>query len=182
MKPAHALLLTAVVSLAPLAAQAVPACSFSNLSGVTVTDCAGFYEGNLISGNADTQAEVAGILSSQFGASSTGAWIEKIDNLSGSTIDFSTPLSGDVIVGMHFGNGAFPADDRGQGGGTAFYMFSAGTTLDSFATTLQGLSNAALYAVSSTAPIAEPNTYALMIAGLLAMAAVARKRTAAQRR
>lgn len=141
--------------------QATTGCSFGDLSGVTVTKCAGFLGGNLIDNSPNDLAAVRTILNNTFGASlANETWLEKLDGLNGEqTIDFTTPLSGNTIVALHFGNGR-----GGPGNGTAFYQFDAGTSLDSFRTVFRASSNAAIYQTSSAVP--EPATFALLLAGL----------------
>jgi hypothetical protein len=146
------------------------ACSFSDLTGVTVTKCAGFAAGNLINNSTADVATVKSILLNTFAVSSTdGAWIEKLDGLGGThTINFTKPLSGRTIVALHFGNGK-----DGPGNGTAFYEFNAGSNLDTFTTTFNASSNAAIY---MTAAVPEPETYALLLAGLGLMGTIVRRR------
>ncbi|WP_257800384.1 PEP-CTERM sorting domain-containing protein [Aquincola sp. J276] len=71
---------------------------------------------------------------------------------------------------MHFGNG-----QGGPGNGTAFYRFDAGTNLDTFNLSYSAVSNAVLYS-TALPPVPEPETYALMLAGLAAVGWVARRR------
>jgi hypothetical protein len=161
----------AALGSAPVQA-ALPGCSSSDVTGVSFISCVGWVEGNLINGSpAGTSAIVSQLAS--LGFTSDGSWLEKVEVGSGSTIDFSLPLSGYTIVGIHIGNGGFLQSERGQGGGTAFFAFDAGTSLDSFGITRQGLSNAAVF---TTTPVPEPETYALMLAGLAAVGVVARRR------
>lgn len=154
--------------------------SFSDLSvpgGVIA--CAGFVEGNLNSGNPFDLATVQALLASPawvgYGLSTTGR-IEQIDT-STSPIDFATPLSGLTLVGFHWGN--YGGNSNPAGNVSALYLFDAGTSLDTFGITqTQGLSNAAIWVVGE-APvpgIPEPETYALMLAGLGAVTWVARRR------
>jgi hypothetical protein len=166
-----ALALTASVAFAtPPAPQPLASCSFSDLTGVTVTKCAGFAAGNLINNSPADVATVKSILLNTFAVSSTdGAWIEKLDGLGGThTINFAKPLSGRTIVALHFGNGV-----GGPGNGTAFYEFNAGSNLDTFTTTFNASSNAAIY---MTAAVPEPETYALLLAGLGLMGTIVRRR------
>jgi len=156
-------------------------CSFGNLSGVGVTDCAGFYSGNLLKG--DTGDTVDGPVAAALALlgmanSATATYIEKIGSLGGSTtVDFATLLSGPTIVGIHFGQGStafdgLPAYD-GRGGGTAFYKFDAGTSLETFGLTISASSGAAIF---QTTPVPEPGTYAMMLAGLGVLGFAAKRR------
>jgi len=169
----------ALLSIAAVPAQALTsdgtACTFGDLTGVTVTACSGFWAGNLIDGaGPDTEVAAALLL---MGVVSDGSYSEKIAGTGGSmTINFITPLSGDTIVGLHFGGGAFPGGGNDQG--TAFYRFNAGTSLDTFGLTLTSSSNAAIYQTSEVPVpgVPEPETYALMLAGLGVLGFVARRR------
>ena len=163
--------MTVSVSFATAGTAAAPStCSFSDLTGVTVTKCAGFASGNLINNSPASVGIVVSILKNTFGVDSAhGAWIDKLEGLNGNkTIDFTTPLSGRTIVALHFGGG-----NGGPGNGTAFYEFNAGTRLDTFMTKFKASSNAAVYLTSA---VPEPETYAMLLAGLGLVGGIARRR------
>ncbi|MGK2898700.1 MAG: FxDxF family PEP-CTERM protein [Burkholderiaceae bacterium] len=144
--------------------------SFSDLVNVTATACAGFYDKNIVSGNPADIATVNGVLTS-WGISSITTWLDKVDTTS-EPINFNIPMFGDTVVAIHWGN-------RGGDAGnvSAIYRFDAGaagiTMLDLNNSIAQGLSNAAIYV---TTPIPEPETYALMLAGLGVVGFMARRR------
>ncbi|WP_254504453.1 PEPxxWA-CTERM sorting domain-containing protein [Duganella vulcania] len=150
---------------------------FFDVPGVHVAHCFGFVEGNVIDSSPADKALVSGILNNNFGfPGQSGAPIETI-NVSAdhtshiTTYDFSHLLTGNVIVGLHFGNG-----QGGPGNGTAFYAFDAGSGIDKFYTLLQATSNAGLYRIG--APVPEPASYAMLLAGLGLVGAIARRRKA----
>ena len=149
---------------------------FFDAPGVTVSHCAGFIPGNLINSSPADTATVAGLLATEFSLfGQSGAPITSfnvaVDPVSHiTTYDFPQLLTGNVIVGLHFGNG-----QGGPGNATAFYAFNAGSGVDKFYTTLQATSNTGLYL---TAPVPEPETYAMMLAGLGLVGVIARRRKA----
>lgn len=180
-------LLSALLA-APMSAQAaapapavMPACSFGDLSGVTVTACTGYIQGNLLKGSSgDTvSASIASQLAALGVANPANAlYIEKIPSLAGLyTVDFSTPLAGDTVIGLHLGGGSNKFGANIPSGGTAFYRFKAGANLDSFALAAN-LSSASGVAVFQTSAVPEPETFALMLAGLMGVGFVARRRRA----
>ena len=129
-------------------------CGAGDLGGVTVSKCAGFFSGNLISNNPSSTAQVKSILSSTFNvANSTAVWSEKIDLAGSKTVNFSTLLKGDVIVAIHYGNGV-----GGPGNGTAFYELVAGSSgLDTFTTKFSASSDAAIYYMNAPVVAAVPD-------------------------
>jgi len=90
-------------------------CSFSDVAGfgVTVTDCTGYYTGNL--NNAAEFADVKTLLQTEFpGINLGGAILEQNNVASGTGFHFTAPVFGDTVLGVHWGGGA-------GGGDTAFY-------------------------------------------------------------
>jgi hypothetical protein len=159
------------------------------------TACSGVWDGNEVSGPALSTTGTPSPLSAVQGMGLVGnVYIEKLSGLGGSnTIDFSTTLVGNTIIGIHWGGGVFKSDVfknvTTPNNATIFFAFNAGTGLDKIILTdewAKGSSNAGLYKTGtlctencgpgprSTVP--EPSTYALMTAGLLGIFGVARRR------
>ncbi|MGV7210191.1 PEP-CTERM sorting domain-containing protein [Oxalobacteraceae bacterium A2-2] len=144
----------------------VESCSGSWIS-VVGASCLGVYSGNL-NGNANTYKEVNLVLnqwnqtvSSAVASSNYISAITTPKNATSSTIDFSSLLYGDTIIGVHYGK----VDSYNNV--TVFYKFNAGTTgLDKFTTSLTSASNASLYKTGIAPAVPEPETYAMLLAGL----------------
>jgi len=148
---------------------------FFEVPGVTVSKCYGFVAGNLIDDSPADKLAVKNLLAAHFAfPGQSGAPIESINVVMNpsshiTTYDFGHALTGDVIVGLHFGNGT-----GGPGNGTAFYEFNAGSSgIEKFFTHLQASSNAGLYRITA---VPEPETYAMMLAGLALVGVAARRR------
>ena len=146
-----------------------------NVPGAT---CIGFIDGNL-NGTGPSLAEI-NLNLAVWGVNLTSAVpsTSMLTVLTGTTINFSQQLYGDTIVGMHFGNVEDAAGTKSNNV-TAFYRFDAGNGmgLDTITTKFDALSNATLYSTgTSVTPVPEAETYAMMLAGLGLMGAVARRR------
>ncbi|MES2128538.1 MAG: PEP-CTERM sorting domain-containing protein [Pseudomonadota bacterium] len=169
-------------------------CTLGDLS-LPASACSGFFTNSNLLGNSPTMtalttsvltdAAALGHVGGLFGLSAPLTIMENIPDLQinpitglhdlpapgNFTINFNTPLSGDTVVGIHFGGGGA----NGTGGGTAFYRFDAGAYTDSFTVNYQGVSDAVLY---QTSAVPEPGTYGMMLAGLGLVGLMARRRKA----
>lgn len=138
-------------------AKTTPSCTLIGPTSVTVEDCVGFIDGNLINHSAPDDAAQAAAVLALGGGVWSGVWVEKGDFTGSSTITFATQMVGETIIGFHMGGG------KNYNESTAFYRFDAGAGLYSITTNAVGLSDAALY---STSPVPEPATYGMLLAGL----------------
>jgi len=159
-----------------------PACSPSaiTVSGAGSVSCLGYFDGNL-NGNAATWTQVNTYLSS-WGVDLTGAvsTSNMVSGLGGATsFSFGQTLYGDSIIGIHYGNikvgtgkNATTYNDL-----TAFYRFDAGTTgITTIGNNIASISNATLYSTGVPTTVPEPETYAMMLAGIGMLGMIGRRR------
>jgi hypothetical protein len=176
-------LLSAVLATASLPALAED-CNDTSWSALAATDCRGAFGGN-INGNASE----ATYLTSEWGALVGGSfsYLGKSDDANNGpftgnpdvdvngTLTFDSPMSGWFVIGLMSANQH------------SFYLFNGTTpvsslTFDSTAGVAenrngmpQDLSHGTLYAFGVTA-VPEPETYALLMAGLAAVGFMSRRR------
>ena len=186
--------LAAVLMAAPAVAHAKPdkpdkpdnsaAASFLNLAGCnpdifssfinSTSSCDGFYDKNEMSGGTGSTPS-DGALNALFnlGVATPGTIVEKIGTWNGVT-DFNTTMYGWTVVGIHWGN--YPDSPNTYGNVSAFFKFDAGAagTRSLGLTALGGVSNAAIYSTGTQVP--EPASIALVAAGVVGLAGVARRR------
>lgn len=151
-------------------------CSGADISIAGAT-CLGFFSGNL-NGNSPSINDVNSALAPwNFTLTEAVNSSSMLSGLNGTTVNFSQQLYGDTIVGMHFGN-VKGANGVKSNNVTAFYRFDAGNTtgIDSFTTTFGSLSNATLYTTGTPGVVPEPETYAMLMAGLGLLGFMARRR------
>ncbi len=143
------LALATLLSLGTTSASAATACSFSDLTNVTVTACTGLFEGNLLSASPQDAAALAAALAP---LTTTTTYSEKLLNSKegypdpSNIINFSTMLYGNTVIGLHFG---------GKDGGTGFYAFDAGTAgvdMLTVSAQLAGVRSGAAIFVTQAAP------------------------------
>lgn len=178
-------------SIAPLAALLAGAlfagsasaeiCTNTTFSALASSDCAGSFVGN-INGSA---SEIT-FLNAEFGNMFTyagksddagnGPFTSNPEVSMGGTLTFDSPILGTFVIGLKAANNY------------SYYLFTAlvpinSLTFDSTAGVAvngrgipQDLSHANLYITSAVPPVPEPETYALMLAGLGALGFVARRR------
>lgn len=181
------LLLSAFLATTSLPALAED-CADTSWSALAATDCAGSFGGN-INGNASEAA----FLDSEWGALTGGSfsYLGKSDDAgngpftgdpdvaTNGTLTFDQAISGWFVIGLKAANNY------------SYYLFNATSpitslTYDSTAGVAlnqrgrpQDLSHANLYAVAQ--PVPEPETYALMMAGLAAVGFLSRRRKTGSR-
>ena len=175
-----------------LATTSLPAlaenCANTSWSALAATDCEGSFAGN-INGNASEMA----FLDSAWGALAGGSF----DYLGKSDDAGNGPFTGDPDVAI---NGTLTFDQAISGwfviglkaaNNHSYYLFNATSPITSltYASTAgvatnrngipQNLSHGNLYAVAQ--PVPEPETYALMMAGLAAVGFLSRRRKSGSR-
>ncbi len=139
--------------------------------------CTGYFLGNLIN-DANITAQHDALLSLGFDWDNNFAAAEKILGTGGaSSVNFATPLSGITYIGLHFGGGGL-AD---LNNGTAFFKFDAGSFTDLIQLTRSASSNAILYSTGTigleeVAPVPEPATWIMLIAGFALVGASLRRK------
>ena len=158
---------------------ATPDCTVSILDPA-YTACGGSFEGNNSQQTGDVLAYIAttwGLTATDLGASDSagsGPFTSNPDVATG-TLTFDTPMDGAFVLALKAGDQF-----------SLFYYDGSGAAIESIAYSTLGvnvnnngganaLSHATLYGASVTA-VPEPETYALMLAGLGVVGFVARRR------
>ena len=178
-----ALLAAALAFGASTQANAAVACagSLDNFSPEAI-DCNGFFDGNVLndeSGNVMIQeTAVEDLLGVNFDPFNFTDFV-KVDPLNGATtLNFGTALTGNVVIGLHFGegNGQFP--ENAVGNSTGFFLFNFVNPTTSITFNIPASSAAVIYADPSTPAVPEPATWAMMLLGFGAAGYAMRRRKA----
>lgn len=166
-----------VVSSPAFALTPVSACDVGDLTP-TAQACAGYYAGNLLSGNAQDLLDQQTALASIGLNWDTGDWstVDATKDNDGDAFGEFTNMSGLTWVAIHYGAGNAGPGKGVRGGVTAFYRFDAGQSLASFGINEGAISSITLYQTGGDV-VPEPATWAMMIAGFGLVGAAARRRT-----
>lgn len=148
--------------------------------------CSGAWSGNINNQTADVNAE----LTTAFGGNYTFYGYSNDANngpftgnpsTNNGTLTFDLPITGQFILGLKAGNSFSFYQFTNQVNVTSVNFTTIGVQVNRN-NVAAGLSHAALYVdpasgtVGITAVVPEPSTYAMMIAGLVAMGVVSRRR------
>lgn len=167
-----ALALVAMPSQAVLTAGSSGAlCSLTDTT-INATACSGSWDGNNKNQDADVYAEL-------FALSGVSGWAEQTPDLSGpggtsGTLTFAPPVNSPFAIALKASDSFSLYYYSGAVGVTSIDFITDGTSLNDKGKP-QDLSHATLY----LAPVPEPESYALMLAGLAAVGFMARRRKAA---
>jgi hypothetical protein len=168
-----AALSAAAMGLAVAATPAQATLTLTNPCSATTPDpdaiaCTGYYSGNLLNGSAEDLANQTEAISALLGTTFTvdqTLWNtlqsngDVVTSLTGGLLSFNDPLSGQVVIGVHFGDAGTGFGDR-----SVFYLFDFSSPVTGIALNDQGFSNAVLY-VNGAVP--EPATWSLMLLGFV---------------
>jgi hypothetical protein len=157
----------------PAPAPALPGCSNTDITP-TALACAGYFDKNVLSGNAADMATQTSALAN-LGLTWNGVTIEKLNGPL-NPVGFSTVLNGLTFIGIHFGRGNGPVDT--PGGVTAFYRFDAGVNARNFQINHGSVSGVSLYSTGlpPVGVVPEPATWAMMILGFGLIGGTLRRR------
>jgi hypothetical protein len=133
--------------------------------GPTAAACAGFYDGNVLSGsvqNGDIAAQTAALAALGITFTDFNDYL-KIDTSDATFLDFGQELYGETIIGIHFGNGS------GVGNSTGFFEFNFTSPVNGISLNIPGSSGVVLYLTQTPPPppssVPEPATWAMMLLG-----------------
>ena len=185
--------LTKTLAAGALAAAFAAPASALTATGVLCSDgttspsfvsCSGAWEGNNL-GNAAKLAEVQAQILADFGSSyslvgssdgaGSGPFISNPGGSSG-TLTFDSAVTGSFVVALKAANEfSLYLFNGGSAGISSIDYSTLGVSVNRQGIP-QGLSHATLYGGGTTPPVPEPETYALMLAGLGAVALITRRR------
>lgn len=157
-----------------------PSCVLSILNP-TYTACGGSFAGNNSNQTADVLAYISstwGLTATDLGSSDTagtfGPFTSDETGTTG-TLTFDTPQDGPFVLSLMSANQFSLFYYNGVGAAIPSIVFSTAGVNVNRNDIPQGLSHATLYA-AATPPVPEPETYALLLAGLGVLGFVARRR------
>jgi hypothetical protein len=154
--------------------------------------CAGTFSGNDTPQQSDVLAQLAADFGSILGAGAIFTVIGKSDDANGGpfvsnledsisgTLTFDTPQTGYFAITLKAANSfSTYLFDGGSTGLTSVQFSTMGTAINNNGK-LQGLSHATLIDIGTVTPVPEPETYALMLAGIGVLGFLARRRKGEQ--
>lgn len=137
--------------------------------GTSATSCAGWFDGNALDNSpADVQTQTDALAALGFTFADFNNYT-KVETNGGTVLNFGTPLFGNTIIGIHFGNGS------SVGNSTGFFQFNFTQPTNSINLGITAASDAVLYTTVPSA-VPEPATWAMMLLGFAAIGMAMRRR------